>query len=115
MFVSKQAIDKRTHFEHVHRVVTLRQNKSPASESLSVGRLELPRDAVHRDVLVVVFELEAESPAGTDLALDENGVRSAKFTLLKQYSTPVLLNLFLVAEPFSKVQLYRGTPNFNFT
>ena len=26
----------------------------------------------------------------------------------------VLLNLFLVAEPFSKVQLYRGTPNLIF-
>ena len=48
--------------------------------------------------------------------------RVISFVLIKQnflmtslLSRPVLLNLFLVAESFSKVQLFRGTPNFSFT
>ena len=73
-----QTSDKQAYLENVHPVVTFRHDKSPASESLLVARLELPGDADNGHALVVVFKPEAESPAGPDLFFEEEGVHAAQ-------------------------------------
>ena len=65
------------------------------------------------------YEGEVERRKKAEVELKDAELQKEKLqynvSLYRWCANAVLLNLFLVAKPFSKVQLFRGTPIFNFT